>query len=98
MQKIVTGISISSDKLTIPNKTKREVRKNVHYLLSKGLMEHQKIINSYDPIYLERLLGYLYFWYSVEPENSFVLDSIKKLKEYSKKLDIEYTSALPEDL
>lgn len=90
-QKIVTGISISSGKLTIPKKAKREVRKNVHYILSKGLFEHQKHINSYDPIYLERLLGYLYFWYSVEPENSFVLSSIDGLKKYSKKLDDEYT-------
>lgn len=85
-QKIVTGISISSGKLTIPKKAKREVRKNVYHVLSKGLFEHQKNINSYDPIYLERLLGYLYFWFSVEPGNSFVLRSIKGLKEYSNKL------------
>lgn len=90
-QKIVTGISISSGKLTIPKKTKREVRKNVHHILSKGLFAHQEYINSRDPIYLERLLGYLYFWYSVEPENSFVLNSIEGLKKYSKKLDDEYT-------
>lgn len=90
-QKIVTGISISSGKLTIPKKTKREVRKNVYHILSKGMFEHQKNINSNDPIYLERLLGYLYFWYSVEPNNNFVLKSIDGLKKYSKKLDKEYT-------
>lgn len=90
-QKIVTGISISSDKLTIPKKTKREVRKNIHYVLTKGLFAHQKHIKSNDPIYLERLLGYLYFWYSVEPKNSFVLNSIKELKEYSKQIEKEYT-------
>lgn len=89
-QKIITGISISSDKLTIPKKAKREVRKNVYYILTKGLLTHQKHINSQDPIYLERLLGYLYFWYSVEPHNKFVLNSIRRLKDYSKKLDDEY--------
>jgi hypothetical protein len=78
-------------KLTIPKKTKREVRQKVYHILSKGLFVHQKNINSYDPIYLERLLGYLYFWYSVEPENSFVLKSIAGLKKYSKKLDEENT-------
>lgn len=88
-QKIVTGISISSGKLTIPKKAKREVRKNVHYILTKGLFAHQKHISSLDPIYLERLLGYLYFWHSVEPENGFVLSSIDGLKKYSKKLDNE---------
>ncbi|WP_369752780.1 retron St85 family RNA-directed DNA polymerase [Flavobacterium sp. WC2409] len=90
-QKIITGISISSGKLTIPKKTKREVRKNIHFVLTKGLFVHQKHIKSYDPIYLERLLGYLFFWYSVEPNNSFVLNSIRELKNYSKKLDSEYT-------
>lgn len=90
-QKIVTGISISSGKLTIPKKTKREVRQKVYHILSKGLFVHQKNINSYDPIYLERLLGYLYFWYSVEPKNTFVLKSIEGLKNYSNKLDEEYT-------
>lgn len=89
-QKIVTGISISSGKLTIPKKTKREIRKNVYNILSKGLFVHQSNINSNDPIYLERLLGYLYFWYSVEPENEFVLKSLEGLKSYSKILDQNY--------
>lgn len=90
-QKIVTGISISSGKLTIPKKTKREVRKNIHYILKNGLFEHQKNINSNDPIYVERLLGFLYFWLSVEPENTFIKSSIEKLKIYSKMLDNENT-------
>lgn len=60
-QKIITGISISSGELKIPRKQKRKVRQNVYYVLKNGLFEHQKHINSYDPIYIERLLGYLFF-------------------------------------
>ncbi len=90
-QKIVTGISISSGKLTIPKKTKREVRKNIHYILKNGLFEHLRNIDSNDPIYVERLLGFLFFWLSVEPENVFVKNSIKKLKVYSNMLDSEST-------
>lgn len=90
-QKIITGISISSGKLTIPKKTKREVRKNIHYILKNGLFEHQKNINSNDPIYVERLLGFLIFWLSVEPDNKFIKSSIEKLKIYSKMLDNELT-------
>ena len=82
-QKIVTGISISSGKMTIPKKAKREIRKNIYHVLTKGLPKHQKAIGSDDPIYIERLLGYLFFWLSVEPENQFVIKSIKDLKEYS---------------
>jgi RNA-directed DNA polymerase len=86
-QKIVTGISISSGRMTIPKKTKREVRKNIHYVLTNGLFEHQRKIHSFDPIYLERLLGYLYFWISIEPDCVFVRSSIEKLKNYSIKLN-----------
>ncbi len=90
-QKIITGISISNGTMTVPKKAKREVRKNVHYVLSKGLFEHQKHINSFDPIYLERLFGYLHFWRSVEPDNKFVLKSIIRLRDYSDKLQQEFT-------
>src|SRR5690606_7599027 len=90
-QKIVTGISISSGKLTIPKKTKRNVRKNIHYILKNGLFEHQKKIKSNDPIYVERLLSYLFFWLSVEPDNTFIKNSIHSLKMYSKMLDHEST-------
>lgn len=86
-QKIITGISISSGELKIPREKKREVRQSVHYVLMKGLFEHQKHINSFDPIYVERLLGYLFFWLSVEPDNEFVKSSISKLKDYTKVLD-----------
>lgn len=86
-QKIVTGISISSGKMTIPKNMKREVRKNIHYVLNYGLFNHLKRIESKDPIYLERLLGYLYFWLSVEPDSIFVRKSIEELKNYSNKLN-----------
>lgn len=80
-RKIVTGISISSGKkLTIPKKKKREVRQNVHYILTKGLAEHKKHIGSTDPAYLKRLTGYLNFWAMVEPDNAYVKDAIRKLK------------------
>lgn len=81
-RKIITGISISSGyKLTIPKSKKREVRKNVHFILSKGIVEHQKYIQSDDPSYLKRLIGYLNFWLMVEPDNEYVRKSIAALKK-----------------
>ncbi len=81
-RKIVTGISISSGKkLMIPKSKKREVRKNVHYILTKGLTDHQRFIGSTDPSYLKRLLGYLNFWLMVEPDNDYVKKSIASLKK-----------------
>lgn len=84
-RKIITGISISSgEKLTIPKAKKREIRKNVHYILTKGLTGHQRHIKSTDPAYLKRIIGYLNFWHSVEPENQYVIDSINSLKKLEK--------------
>lgn len=81
-RKIITGISVSSgEKLTIPKAKKREIRKNVHYILTKGLAEHQRFIGSADPSYLKRLVGYLNFWLMVEPDNEYVKKTIASLKK-----------------
>lgn len=81
-RKIVTGISVSSgEKLMIPKAKKREVRKNVHYILTKGLAEHQRFIGSTDPSYMKRLMGYLNFWLMVEPDNEYVKKSIAALRK-----------------
>lgn len=81
-RKIVTGISISSGKkMTIPKSTKRELRKNIHYILTKGLTEHKRFIGSTDPAYLKRIIGQLSFWHMVEPNNEFVKKSLSALKK-----------------
>ena len=80
-RKIITGVSISSgEKLTIPKARKREIRKNVYFILTKGLAEHQRRIGSTDPVYLKRLIGTLCYWRSIEPDNTYVSDSIAALK------------------
>lgn len=80
-RKIITGVSVSSgEKLTIPKARKRAIRKNVHFILTKGLAEHQRRIGSTDPVYLKRLIGTLCYWRSIEPDNTYVSDSIEALK------------------
>lgn len=84
-KKIITGVSISSGvKLTIPKARKREIRKNVYFILTKGLAEHQRRIGSTDPVYLKRLIGQLCYWRSIEPDNAYVSDSIASLKRLEK--------------
>lgn len=81
-RKIITGISVSSGtKLTIPKAKKREIRQNVYFILKYGLKEHQKRIGSKDPVYMKRLLGYLCFWLSVEPDNAYVSKSLMALRK-----------------
>lgn len=84
-QQIITGVSIASGVLKLPRKTKREIRKNVHFLIRNGLLSQLNHIGEFDPIYVERLLGKLYFWKSLEPDNKFVLEYIPQLKDLIKK-------------
>jgi len=85
-RKIITGVSISSgDKLTIPRAKKRELRKNIHFILTKGLVEHQRYIGSTDPLYLKRIIGYLSYWRSIEPDNNYVLESMTALRKLEEK-------------
>ena len=84
-RKIITGVSVASGvKLTIPKSKKRETRKNVYFILTKGLAEHQRRIGSHDPAYLKRLIGMLCYWRAIEPDNTYASDSIAALKRLEK--------------
>ncbi|WP_128332164.1 reverse transcriptase domain-containing protein [Apibacter sp. HY039] len=87
-RKIITGISISSGKLTIPKSKKREIRKVIYYIKTRGISKHLLHINSKDAEdwYLEKILGYLSFWRAVEPENAYVLQSVKYIQSLRKQL------------
>lgn len=79
-RKIITGVSISSGKLTIPKARKRALRQQVHYLLTRGVDAHKAHIQSKDPLYVQRVIGHLCFWHLVEPDNEYVIKSIQALK------------------
>ncbi len=79
-RKIITGVSISSGKLTIPKARKRLLRQQVHYVLTRGVEAHKAHIHSTDSLYVQRLVGHLCFWHLVEPENQYVVESIRALK------------------
>ena len=83
-RKVITGVSISSGKPTIPRSLKREIRQKVHYVLNYGLYDHLKHIESRDLLAGYRLLGLLAYWHSVEPENHYVISSSKALGELLK--------------
>ena len=86
-RKIITGVSVASGvKLTIPKSKKREIRKNVYFILTKGLAEHQRRIGSHDPAYLKRLIGMLCYWRAIDPDNTYASASSAALK----RLEIGY--------
>ncbi|WP_084158539.1 reverse transcriptase family protein [Dysgonomonas capnocytophagoides] len=77
-KKIITGIVINSDTITIPREYKRELKLSLNYILSYGLDSHISKKKIKDIHYLERILGKVNFWLQVEPDNEFA----KKSKTY----------------
>lgn len=80
-RKIITGVSISSGHITIPRGRKRDIRQRAHYILTYGLLDHLRHIQSRDLLAGYRLLGELAYWHSVEPENEYVVSVSAKLKD-----------------
>ena len=72
VKKIITGVSISSGKATIPRNLKRKIRQEIYYIKrfgAKGHIRHERIE---DPVYLIRLQGRLAYWKMVEPNSEQV--------------------------
>lgn len=78
-KKIVTGISIGSGRLLLPRELRRRFR-NQTFLALKNVADAV----AEDPIALERHLGQLAYWTSVEPENERAKQLLQRLKEIGK--------------
>lgn len=82
-RKIVTGINVSGDRLSVPREFKREVRRDVHFILTRGYLDHLNNRKIRNPFYIDALCGKLSFWEWIEPEDPFVLrtrDEIFRIK------------------
>lgn len=80
-QKIVTGISISGSKVSLPRSTKREIKKEFHFIKKYGLLSHISKMKIKDPFYLDVIQGKLSFWLQVEPTDRFALNAFNHIKE-----------------
>jgi len=86
-KRIIAGISVAGERLSLPRETKRNLRQQVHGLLKYGFFEHTAHIGDLDPIYAERLVGRLLFWKHVEPHNQFVSSAIQSIRDVQTTLD-----------
>lgn len=83
-KRIITGLSVSGEALTIPRNKKREIRKEVHYIEKFGYLSHAAKLKIKNPAYIDSLEGKLTFWLQVEPNNAFAksgLSLIKSIRE-----------------
>lgn len=70
-KKIVTGISISRGVMKLPKQTKRAIRSRSHFLIRNGILHESFAREVRDPLFVDRVLGLLNFWKTVEPENPY---------------------------
>jgi hypothetical protein len=78
-RRIVTGLSVASDKVRIPRGYKRKLRQEVHYILKYGDSSHENGIANGDGRYLRSVLGKLNFWSSVERNNPYLNNAIRSV-------------------
>lgn len=81
-QRIVTGISVTENKLKLPREYKRNLRLELYHIETKGLQSHvsKKKIRRID--YLLSMIGKVNFWLQVEPENKYAQNALEVLKQY----------------
>lgn len=74
-QRIVTGISVSGDKLRLPREAKREIKNQVHFINKYGFVSHINKLKINNPLYLDSLYGKVQFWLQIEPECEVAIDA-----------------------
>lgn len=77
-KKILTGISISDNKIKLPRENRRLLRVEANNALNNDF--NKVVIDIGDPIYYERLIGKFMFWLQLEPNNQYVISTLSKLK------------------
>lgn len=83
-RRIVTGVDVSGDTLSIPRDYKRRLKQELHYISKFGYLSHIAKKKIRDPIYLLRLRGRLAFWLQVEPHNSTAQQGMLLLRDLLK--------------
>ncbi len=78
-KRILTGVSISTDKLKAPKEYKKKLFQELYYINKHGLNSHMTKMKIKIPYYVNSLIGKLNYVLSIEPEND-------KAKEYKKGL------------
>lgn len=83
-KKILTGISISDNKLKLPRDKRRRIRAESFNAQKKDPII--VIMENKDPVYYERLLGKLNFWAQIEPDNIRIRDDIENIRRIIKSI------------
>lgn len=72
-KRILTGVSISTDKLKAPKEYKRKLFQEIHYINKFGLYSHVTKKKIRNPYYLNSIIGKLNYVLNIEPDNKKAL-------------------------
>ena len=81
VKKVITGVSISSGKATIPRNMKRRMAQEAYYIEKYGMKGHMRHEQIRDALYPIRLQGKFAYWKSVEPDNAQLKAVFSSLQE-----------------
>ena len=94
VKKVITGVSISSGKATIPKNMKRKIRQESYYIERYGLKGHLKHEGIKDPVFPIRLQGKIAYWKSVEPKNEQLQEMFSSLRGAIRRPRIKWLTSL----
>lgn len=78
-KRILTGVSIVSDKMKVPRQYKHDLRKDVHFIIKYGLESHMKKKKIKNPYYLRSIIGKVNYCLCIEPENIYFKNALIEL-------------------
>lgn len=78
-RRILTGISITGEKMKLPKDYKRNLKQEIFYIKKYGILSHMRSKKIKNPAYFQSIIGKVRFWLSVEPDNEYAK---RVLKEY----------------
>ncbi|HAT3836452.1 TPA: RNA-directed DNA polymerase, partial [Morganella morganii] len=76
-KKIITGISVNNNTLSLPREYKRKLKNELHFIKKYGYLSHINKQKIKDPNYLFSILGKINFWLQVEPMSKKAIESKK---------------------
>jgi retron-type reverse transcriptase len=83
-RKLVNGVLVKKNEIRLQKSIRIEIKEQVYYILRYGILDQVKRHN--DIYYIDRILGRLGYWKQIEPNNEFVITSIKKINQDYKKI------------
>jgi retron-type reverse transcriptase len=86
-RRVLTGIVLGDDSVSVPRSYKRELSKVVYYVEKFGLLSHVSKIRKKQPLLLDSLRGKIGFWRFVEPGNEKAKRLLAKLNASSEQLN-----------